>query len=274
MQADNNAAAYQELYELTQRKFLKQLAKFCETQILPKKYPKLFCIDLVERQKIDAMNKLKQANANKSSIDPTTVSNLPIEVSLDAGANQLGEPAEQQQQNDDAAKLELVPCLRPMCEYEEGWHLARSFVLFNELNPSWCSYLHRVMNILRNDSLLNELKLFVTDHGQRLLKEIESKSLNEERDVIESYLSLRTYFIEQLEADSIYSLDLLEQNKASEYATTLQRCELKNGKIYWLCNDHIALKNAKILTDSVKAVEVNYDQAGYQMLDEIEKVVV
>jgi hypothetical protein len=138
-------------------------------------------------------------------------------------------------------------------------------VVANDLNTEWCSYLARIMNILKNGNLSNELKVFVTDYGQNMLKEIESKSLNEEKDVIESYLSLRNFFITELDSENIFS----ETDSNNKTLTKLERCELKNGKIYWLCDEHIKMKNARILTDSVKAAEVSYDQTKYQMLDEI-----
>ncbi len=48
---DDNNAAYQELYELTQRKFLKQLAQFCDKMETSRPYPRLFCVDLMEMEK-------------------------------------------------------------------------------------------------------------------------------------------------------------------------------------------------------------------------------
>ena len=47
-------AAYQELYELTQRKFLKLLIQFCEKSpdSTTKPCPRLFCIDFLEKSKL------------------------------------------------------------------------------------------------------------------------------------------------------------------------------------------------------------------------------
>lgn len=50
---DDTNTAYQELFELTQRKFLKQLAQFCEKMdSTSKPYPRLFCIDFIEASKL------------------------------------------------------------------------------------------------------------------------------------------------------------------------------------------------------------------------------
>lgn len=80
--------------------------------------------------------------------------------------------------------------------------------------------------------------------------------------IIHSYQALRKYFIEQLESESIYSLI---NNSKTTFGTNLERCELKNGNIYWLCPDHVTLKNAKVLMDSVASQEINYDSNKYQI---------
>lgn len=50
--AEDTNTAYQELFELTQRRFLKQLVQFCEKMDTAKHYPRLLCIDFVERAKL------------------------------------------------------------------------------------------------------------------------------------------------------------------------------------------------------------------------------
>lgn len=51
--SDETNTAYQELFELTQRKFLKQLAQFCEKMdSTSRPYPRLFCIDFIEASKL------------------------------------------------------------------------------------------------------------------------------------------------------------------------------------------------------------------------------
>lgn len=125
------------------------------------------------------------------------------------------------------------------------------------------------MNILKNDSLSNELNIFVTEQGRKFLKEIDNKSVTEEKEVIHSYNALRRYFIDQIESDLIYSL-VNDGNSASK--TNLERCELKNGNIYWLCPEHVIFKNAKVLMDSVATQEINYDASKYQILKEINEM--
>lgn len=51
---DIDDSGFQELYELTQRKFLMQINKFCAN--MSGSLPRLFCIDLVEKHKLDALS--------------------------------------------------------------------------------------------------------------------------------------------------------------------------------------------------------------------------
>lgn len=65
---DNNSSAFQELYELTQRKFLGQLIKICKesgSSTTKRAYPRLFCIDLIEKHKLVALEKIRKKNNEK-----------------------------------------------------------------------------------------------------------------------------------------------------------------------------------------------------------------
>jgi len=45
------------------------------------------------------------------------------------------------------------------------------------------------MTILKNDRLANELNIFVTDEGRKLLKEFESRAVADEKSIIESHFT-------------------------------------------------------------------------------------
>lgn len=53
---DNTNTAYQELYELTQRKFLKQLVQISDKMYTSRPCPRLFCIDFIESTKIQVIS--------------------------------------------------------------------------------------------------------------------------------------------------------------------------------------------------------------------------
>ena len=98
----------------------------------------------------------------------------------------------------------------------------------------------------------------MTDQGRKLLSEIESisKSQTKEEDIVSSFHKFRSHFV----------------NNLNEGPTGLERCELKNGQIIWMCPEHVKIKNAVVLTDSVKAQEANNDVDKYLMLDEIDTI--
>ena len=141
-------------------------------------------------------------------------------------------------------------CLKTLCEYEEGWHVnIQSPLLIENVEFSYYPYLARIMNILKYGNLSTELKIFLTKNN--ILNDIEkfmtdktnenNSSSNVETDFNQSYMALRNYAISQ-------SLNIDD----------LQRCELKSGKILWLCQKHIDECDARILKDS--SFETNFNE--------------
>ena len=223
---DNNNNAFKELYELTQRKFLKQITQFSEKMSTPKPYPILFCVDFIQ-----PIN--KQTEEGPSSASDQTMN-----------------------KNQDSSIGDLLPCIKPMCEYEEGWHMADSHLILTDMNINFCAYLTRVMNLIKNGSLSTTLQIFLCEQGQKLLDEIEKNANSSNIEIKESYVALRKHFVN-------------EHTKS----TDLNRCELKNGKIMWLCNKHATLTNSKIITDDLKTIITNNsDRLQTKFLDDIQHV--
>ena len=107
----------------------------------------------------------------------------------------------------------------------------------------------------------------MTDEGRKLLNEFESRAVADEKSIIESYHSLRSYFVSQIEAGNI----LLAGSLNTENLFGLERCELKNGQINWLCHEHVKSQDAKVLTDSFKTLDASIVLDKYQILEEIQK---
>ena len=63
--AEKNSQAFQELYELTQRKFVGQITKIAATMQTVKQYPRLFCVDLIEKHKLEALQNIDEARRLK-----------------------------------------------------------------------------------------------------------------------------------------------------------------------------------------------------------------
>ena len=168
-------------------------------------------------------------------------------------------------QNEAMSNNELVPCIRTLCEAEDGWHLSTTIVPIKEIS-SFCSYLSRIMRILKNGNISNQMNIFSTDQGSKLIKEIEDKSLSDEKDVCLSYFSLRNHFLSFLSN----SFEQENEVKQTEFLE-LKRCELKNHKIVWLCDRHITSLNPTILKDSGKNLKSGNDDE-YKLLDEMESL--
>jgi hypothetical protein len=220
--AEYNNASIQELYELTQRKFLKQLIQISDKMITIKAYPRLIFIDLIENDLVE-------------SIQRKTIYNT---------------------LNDSNNDRLLIPCLRLMCENEEGWHPVSTFFGHTNTNlltgsSSFNSYLLRIMNILKYGNLTNELTIFLSKQGTQIINEIENKPC--EYDLIESYGLLRKILINDFETGNIWSMNNLELNNNNQDVYDrigLERCELKNGKILWLCKNHVSKTQANVLSNN------------------------
>ena len=239
---------------MTQRKFLRQIIQFNERITTNKPYPRLLIVDLIEQSK---MNNLRQ----KNKPDDENVNKNLIE--------------------DDSK--DFCICLKPICEYQEGWHQATSLVPLLELSPIQISYLSMIMKILKNGNLQNELKIFTTENGNKILNEIELKAKTIQFELSESYNSIRNHFVNEIENGNVLSLEESDLNKNNNnedglenslYKTIgLSRCELKSGKIAWLCKNHVQQTEAKTISELISQTGLlSSEQARNQMILDLETV--
>lgn len=247
---DSNNTAIQELYELTQRKFLRQLIQFSSLISTTRSYPRLVCIDFIDDEKISRLKFLKNLNNITSAVGS-------IEVDFEIGED-----------NNNSTKL--IPCIRPMCEHEESWHFSDCIVILPELLNIYCPFLIRLITILKNGGSSNELGIFLTDKGSKLLSEME-KSIDESIDLCDSYNSFRNVFINEYENDRFYSLSWLNGNWNNK-PLGLENCELRNAKILWLCNKHCEQTDAEILSDKENFTNNSIEKEKNCLIQEIEKI--
>lgn len=255
---DINTSAFQELFELTERKFLKQLAQFCDKMVTDKPYPRLFCVDLIDTNTLDKIRDKKRTILSQTAIigrDNETLN----------GGDQSKTVTKSESTKTDEPKY--VKCLRPMCEHEEGWHLGESFVVLDEL-ANYASYLARVMNIIKSGNQSSELVVFYIDEGTKLLKEIEQKAVTGKVDLADSYTSLRAFFVDKCQHD----LHTLNQTAENLNKLDLELCELKNGKELWLCDKHFKETNAMVVSFSKNVTIVQNDTSENKMIKEIEDI--
>lgn len=251
---DSNNTAIQELYELTQRKFLRQLIQFSNQASTSQFYPRLLCIDFIDEEKILKLKYIKRLRNTTATLEPEDM---------------VFERAESVEESISPSKL--IPCIRPMCEHEELWHFSDCIVILPELLSSYCLFLVRIISILRNGNSSNELGVFLTEAGNKLLSDMEEKSLSESLDLGESYHSFRNFFINEFENDRYFSLSWLSGNTSSK-PLGLENCELRNGKILWLCKKHIEQTDAEILTDQDIITSNQIEQEKNNLIEELDEV--
>ncbi|CAH1800343.1 unnamed protein product [Owenia fusiformis] len=222
--------AFQELYELQQRKFLHRIASVSDKSNL-EPYPRLIVADLVSQD--TASNKANQPSLVRQN---STVSN---HGAVDGSTGQQ-RPATANQRK-DFSKQDY--CLKLLCEYEQGWHFCGdpfpAPAGFGEkLSKSLSPYQVQIFSILKhsdnailNCSLGPEGKEFSRWCQKNVQEIIETGDFNK------VYQELRTLM---LEADPGP-----ERNKAG-----LKRCHLPNGKVTWLCEEHQASSRATVLHDT------------------------
>jgi len=246
---DFNSHAFQELYELTQRKFLTQVIKIAGKMQTVRHYPRLFCVDLIEKHKLQALQDINNNNKEK-----------PVS---DNNGNEISPSS--------TIVTELQPCIRALCEAEDGWHLSSTFVCLKEVKPQLCPYLARVMNILKSGNISNQLNVFSTEQGSQLIKDIENKSAANDVDVSESFIQLRQLFIDEFESGNALSFEMFKGGQAKKMS--LERCEMKNHKILWLCKAHVDLLGPKVLNESDKDTsDTALNQANNMILKELESI--
>jgi hypothetical protein len=150
---------YQELYELAQRKVLRQLIQFSDFDPY-KIYPRLIYIDLYEKEKIQIIvnyfDDLKRNDELKSKeisekkdidneIDSNTlerVKSILNEVKLIGNIDEIAKLLKTSPGN-------YVQGLRILCEHEEGWHKSNCFLPLNEVAQNFCPFLIRILNLMK-----------------------------------------------------------------------------------------------------------------------------
>lgn len=260
--ADSMDSAYHELYELTQRKFLKQLSKYCGKMQFNIEIPRLFCIDFISTNKINDLKKIMERGKKNTPKSKVRRWSIAERVNL----NIVADPESNQKEKIE----EYLPCIRVMCEHENEWHTSQLLSILPEpVSPEYSSYLARVMRILKNGSIGSEMLILITESGEKLLSDLEARAIAEnstgESNLQESYTALRKFYLDCYENKNV----LCESGNVD---MELKRCELKNGKVVWLCEKHIFETNARVLDDGNKKAGKADADLNIEMIQDIEQI--
>ncbi|XP_064625808.1 uncharacterized protein LOC135486696 [Lineus longissimus] len=200
---------FRELYELAQRKFMRQFSGYAENG---HEYPRLFVVDTVAPSKADDKTSVKDAEA------------LELEI---ADVSQEGEAVIK-----DATDF----CFRILCEYEEGWHVCHDGFPINmvgsELSQLWktsAPYFGRMLKLLKHSNI--DLNCFGTLDGDLLIDTLET-NVGVNVDLKPIYQEIREHIIRK-DYEMTYG--------------GLKLCYLPNGKYLWLCDQHQNLPRVTVL---------------------------
>lgn len=248
---DSNNYAYQELYELTQRKFLRHLIQFSDNIATIRSYPRLFFLDLIDEKRFKRFRYKKNSNKTndneKEDIEDRPSSDLEIHESRN-----------------------FALCLRPMCEHDECWHFSEVLVLYPKILSADCVYLLRLMTILKNGNYSNQFGVLFTEQGKKIFDEIKEKAAEDSTDICDSYNNFRNYFIKKYEEEDFYSLESDSDLNNNFFA--LNKCELKNGKILWLCPDHSKKSGGKVILDQKQFYSRFNEQEKNKLIVQLDQV--
>ena len=238
-----------------------------------REHPRLLCIDLINAQRAEELMKFSGINRKKLgrkwSIAIRVNPNI-VDDSKPSAANKTAKSSEENEEQSSQSNDQLA-CIRVMCEHENEWHLSNTLAILPEpIATEYSAYLARIMRILKSGSLANDMQIFACEAGAKLLADIEAKAVIDSGDgdakLAASYTALRKFYIESYEAGKVACA-------WGRVDDDLSRCEMKNGKILWLCKRHVAETNARVLNNDNKAnqhLEVDLNSEMLNDLDQIE----
>ncbi|XP_067667740.1 uncharacterized protein [Haliotis asinina] len=208
--------SYQELCELAQRKFLRQIVQYAEEQDITAPYPRLFLIDFVK----------DEPSTGQDNPQETSEKETPLTQETQALAHHSSK---------DFLKHPL--CIHILCEHDEGWHSCGEPLplVFNNTSLEKCvPYIARITAIAQYSKKL-VLNCLATEAGREFIKWVEESPLVvDSSDFCQIYQDIRQEAI------------LADPDRAMG---KLARCHLPNGKTVWLCEEHRNKMRVTVLSD-------------------------
>ncbi|CAF5191690.1 unnamed protein product, partial [Rotaria magnacalcarata] len=180
---EKTTAAYQELFELTQRKFLRVTSGFADT-MNARAYPRLFTLDFVSENEKSAQELARIELATEMNAQRQQENDQDRDLEAERQRDeQLAREQKEIEHADDERKEKEAPktkvkklCIRTLCENEENWHTAGSPFEISEqiIIQNSALYLSRIMLLLKQSDL--PLEILTSKEG-----EIELRKINEVR---------------------------------------------------------------------------------------------
>ncbi|GFN74887.1 leucine-rich repeat serine/threonine-protein kinase 1, partial [Plakobranchus ocellatus] len=171
--AEQQAIAFQEVLELTQRKLLRHISMYSESvDIEP--YPRLVLVDIINDIKSTEKRAVKSAKTRESNTQAANVDEAKRKE-LDATDTNKEDTDSEIEAREKSSKY----CLRLLCEYEQGWHESPLPVsmprlegaALDEFLKGVAPYQARLLAILKHTNM--QLPILTTPDGDQLRKRME-----------------------------------------------------------------------------------------------------
>lgn len=268
--ANELETAYSELFEVTQRRILRQLTSYTDPS---RPFPHLFVIDLIE----------DLTSTVPASMPPTS---MPIQN------NRVKSSKRGLAKSHSVDEITPKICVKALCEYEGGWHVSGESLNYGNLTSipeAHYAYWLRMMTLVKHSQLTNLNILYHSDKLNDLLKSIDDRlasvindqstyntpsiktqSRHTQHHIVElkdSFNVLRKY-IQRI-------LPKTDKNKNSNYIEhfDLNRCAMPSGKTLWLCPEHRKDEHIQVLKNDFEATVKQFQSDEYNtiLLDQLKK---
>ncbi len=289
--------AYTELFELAQRKFLRQVANFSDNAS-SKPFPRLIIIELQEEQSFKGFSS-SSSNQPSSSITDNSLNNFLSPSNFSPMHNSLSNnsPSRQNISFNRRTYGSNRLCLKALCEHESGWHVcANSLEYEPQLNipNNHLPYLQRIMTLVKHSEM--SLEIIQKNKLDDFLNYIEDKLPNNEVDQNElsvfsstlsspmidpdtvnfkdSYNSLKAYVINKLAQLKFEPNEESGNNINRINLFGLNRCILPSGKVVWLCDEHSQDQHVQVLSKQEYMIISKFqnDEFNYILLEELKNM--
>ncbi|XP_060565876.1 uncharacterized protein LOC132724909 isoform X2 [Ruditapes philippinarum] len=234
--------SYQELFELGQRRLLRQLTMYAENQDLDV-YPRVFVVDFVKDEDFDGQNvdEDKEGEEEKKDIDQEKMMltrERTLHKELLSKKTSVLLPAYRLQKY----------CVHTLCEHDEGWHsVSEPLELEADFGVTsldlYSPYISRLTTVTKYNKKL-VLNCLTDEVGEAYIDWLEKSPEATMSDYQNVYHSFRE-MVHRLDTDSKMG--------------NLSRCHLSNGKTIWLCDKHRDSMKVTCLSNDDKSVNLTKD---------------
>ncbi|KAL4228297.1 hypothetical protein ACF0H5_013728 [Mactra antiquata] len=231
--------SFQELFELAQRKLLRQLSLYADLHDVDV-YPRLFIVDFIKVNPDE--DDVKEKSDDDDGKDSKTNDNNDDSVDKPKKIlkRQLSKRISELKSNFRVQRY----CVYTLCEHDEGWHsVCEPIQLSHEFGESmldrFSPFIARMTAIMKYNKHFT-FNCLQQDAGNEYLERLDENQSSDVSDYREIYQEFRQLIID---ADK------------QRIMGKLARCRLPNGKTIWLCDKHRESMKVTVLSSDIASSE-------------------